>query len=288
VSDKLTDKQQRLKKKHGTPREFSKGVYAALGEVSLFEAQRAIAKYEQEWRDAGEPMKKHKGPPYLWIKITLHLPLNLENYKQFVCDLAIRFESVFRVKHMYYARYTDLDSSTVEISAHTDADWGLIKKFMMQTRLVDKVEIVDRTTGSVAHAHGYQVVKRLKPYAEDLAQDDAFLDVLHWQCNMRGLDYVREARLYLYAALRIIHKTALESSQNIASMRRFNSDVTARATVSSLVARLNLLGRKAGKGRKSVKTVSDDPGPPPKRSGRAASRKGRGSKHSKSSGSDRR
>lgn len=49
----LTAKQKRLKKKHGTPHQFSKGVYAALGEVSLFEAERAIADYEREWLEAG-------------------------------------------------------------------------------------------------------------------------------------------------------------------------------------------------------------------------------------------
>lgn len=284
----MTPKQQRLKKKHGTPKQFSKGVHAALGEISLFEAQRAIANYEKEWQEAGEPIKTHKGPPYLWLKITLHLPLNLENYKQITRDLVARFEATFHVKHLYYARYTSLESSTVEVSALTNADWKFIEKFFVQNKSVLKVEIVDRSTGSVAHAHAYQAVKRIKPFASDLAEDHDFLDVIHWMCNQRGLDYVREARLYIYAALRIVHKTALESSQNFEIMRRFNTSVRSHAVASSLMARLNLLGEKPGKGRSSSKSAVNGPRPPQKRSGRAAARKVPGSKHSRSSGSARR
>ena len=50
----MTAKQERLKIKHGTPAQFAKGVHSALGEISLFEAQRAIAKYEEEWQAAGK------------------------------------------------------------------------------------------------------------------------------------------------------------------------------------------------------------------------------------------
>jgi hypothetical protein len=41
-----------LRLAHGTPAEFARAVWAAIGEISVAEAQAAIAKYEQEWREA--------------------------------------------------------------------------------------------------------------------------------------------------------------------------------------------------------------------------------------------
>lgn len=37
---------------HGTPTEFAKAVWNALGEISVAEAQEAINRYEHEWREA--------------------------------------------------------------------------------------------------------------------------------------------------------------------------------------------------------------------------------------------
>lgn len=221
-----------------------------------------------------------------WIKITVFL--TLDNHAGLVRGLVPRFESEFSVKHLYYARYTTLETSTFEVSALTAADWNDIKRFFKRTGGVIKVKVEDRGSGSIAHAYMYQAVKNLPVFEKDLAEDDAFLDLIHWASNQRGMDYVREARAYTYASLRILHKTALESSQNIASMRQFNASVKTHDVAASLVERLNLLGAKAGKAQKKVKVASDDPGPPPKRSGRVASRKAPGSKHSKSSGSARR
>ena len=45
-------KTEALRLAHGTPAEFSRAVWAALGEISVAEAAAAIAKYEQEWREA--------------------------------------------------------------------------------------------------------------------------------------------------------------------------------------------------------------------------------------------
>ena len=200
-----------------------------------------------------------------------------------------QFEDNFRVKHLYYARYTSLESSAVEISAFTEANWRAVEKFFLKNKGVLKVDIIDRSSGSLAHAYAYQAVKRIKPYEEDLAQDDAFLDVLHWFCNMRGLDYVREARAYTYASLRILHQTALETEKNFDAMRQFNADAKSRHLATSLIERLNLLGaKKPGKVRISAKAAVGGPQPPQKRSGRAAARKVPGSKHSRSSGSARR
>lgn len=42
-----------LERNHGTPAEFALAVVNALGEISLAEAQNAIAQYEREWSEAG-------------------------------------------------------------------------------------------------------------------------------------------------------------------------------------------------------------------------------------------
>lgn len=42
-------KQQRLKKKHGTPKEFALACYECVGEISVDEAHDAIIKYTKEW-----------------------------------------------------------------------------------------------------------------------------------------------------------------------------------------------------------------------------------------------
>ena len=49
----MSEAQQELARKHGTPAEFAKAVWAALGEISVTEAVAAIEKYEREWFEAG-------------------------------------------------------------------------------------------------------------------------------------------------------------------------------------------------------------------------------------------
>ncbi len=50
----MTPKQKELLKKHGSPSAFAKAVYAALGEISINEANVAILKYQREWEVAGK------------------------------------------------------------------------------------------------------------------------------------------------------------------------------------------------------------------------------------------
>jgi len=50
---KLSKKQRRLAKKHGTPPQFSSAVWKCVpGEISSDEAHAAVSKYFQEWADA--------------------------------------------------------------------------------------------------------------------------------------------------------------------------------------------------------------------------------------------
>jgi hypothetical protein len=49
----MTVAQEKLKADHGTPAEFSRAVWGALGEISVYEAINAIMKYEREWYEAG-------------------------------------------------------------------------------------------------------------------------------------------------------------------------------------------------------------------------------------------
>ncbi len=46
--------QKELEADHGTPAEFAKAVWRAVGEISIAEAQADIVKYEREWCEAGE------------------------------------------------------------------------------------------------------------------------------------------------------------------------------------------------------------------------------------------
>ncbi len=50
----MTPEQERMAKAHGTPREFSAAVWAAMPEfLSWAEAEDAVAKYQAEWDAAG-------------------------------------------------------------------------------------------------------------------------------------------------------------------------------------------------------------------------------------------
>lgn len=283
----MTAKQAALKAKHGTPAQFARAVYRTIGEVSADEAKAAIAKYNQEWRAASDPPQVAPARE-VWVKITVHLALIIKNYQKFVPSLVARFETAFRVKHLYYARYTTLKSSTIEISALTSANWRSIEVWFLAVRGIYHVNIVDRTTGSLAHAYMYQAIKRLPAFDKDLPEDDALLDVLHWGMNQRGMDYIREARAYTLASLRILHKMALESASNLEAMRQFNREASKHSIAQSLVERLNLLGRKAGRGRKTAKAAANGPAPTPPKSAPAGAGIACGSKRSRSAGSGRR
>jgi hypothetical protein len=54
VSVELTEKQKKLKEKHGTPEQFEAAVWRALDMISVAEAIEAIHKYEDEWEAAAK------------------------------------------------------------------------------------------------------------------------------------------------------------------------------------------------------------------------------------------
>lgn len=55
IEPALTLKQLELKAKHGTPLEFAAACYVAVPVwISMNEADDAVAKYQQEWDDAGK------------------------------------------------------------------------------------------------------------------------------------------------------------------------------------------------------------------------------------------
>lgn len=49
-----------LRRAHGTPQEFSKAVWAAIGEISVAEAMEAIRKYQREWDEAAYQEDKRR------------------------------------------------------------------------------------------------------------------------------------------------------------------------------------------------------------------------------------
>jgi hypothetical protein len=58
VAYKLTPQQRVLVEKHGTPEQFETAVWRALGEISVDEAEEAIAKYRREGDQAGEEARR--------------------------------------------------------------------------------------------------------------------------------------------------------------------------------------------------------------------------------------
>lgn len=58
----MTPQQLELKRKHGTVEEFTDAVINAIGEISVMEAQAAIVKYRQEWREAGSSVSAPAEP----------------------------------------------------------------------------------------------------------------------------------------------------------------------------------------------------------------------------------
>lgn len=222
--------------------------------------------------------------PPKWIKLTLFLDLQLENYKKVVWENVQKFEAEFNIKHLYFARYTTLESSKVEISALTGVEFRRIVEFAEKLPGVVRTIVEYRDSGSVAHAYAYQAVKRISPFEKDLPEDHDFADVLHWMCNMRGMDYMREARLYAYRSLVELHKVSLESEQNIQAMRAFNAKAKTTQTANDLVERLNLVGRRP----KGDKTLGPAPRPKRKPPFRDAVRRVYGARAKKFSGSARR
>lgn len=203
-----------------------------------------------------------------WLKITAWVN-NSQDRKEAIRKMVRCFESDFRVRHLYYARYCTLEESRFELSAFTEITDSVIKRFFKRFKEVTRVEIIERGTGSLAHAYGYQAVKNLDAFVTDQANDDQFLDLLHWMANMRGLDYLREARLFSYRALCLTHQVAIESDKNVEIVREFGKKFRHVTAARALATRLNL----AGKGREWDKASTRAAQSKPKLSARVASDK---------------
>lgn len=57
----LTERQTALVAAHGTVEEFTDAVVMAIGEISVAEAQDAIAKYRRQFAEAGSPHQTSAG-----------------------------------------------------------------------------------------------------------------------------------------------------------------------------------------------------------------------------------
>lgn len=258
----LTPAQERLRKKHGTPAEFQRACENALGEISIEEMKAAVAKYEREWKIAGESGTK-------WLKIIVVLK-NEAPSREIAWEWVQKFEHEFGVKYLYFARYQDLLKSSFEVSADTSASEDRIKRFFRRCRDVTGVKVENRGTGSMAHAIAYQAMKHIKPMEEEGVGDREFLDVIHWMNNMRGHDYMREIRFYNWAALSFSDMLV----RNNETMRR-NSQFLAVVTGE-------------GKAPAKASAKSRAPGSKPGKSAPSASRKAPASRRRPSAGSGRR
>jgi hypothetical protein len=258
----LTPAQERLRKKHGTPAEFAAACKNALGDISVQEMDAAVAKYDREWKLAGESGTK-------WLKIIVTLKNDAPS-TEIAWGWVQKFEEAFGIKNLYYARYQDLLKSSFEVSAETTADEARIKRFFRRSRHVIGVKVENRGTGSLAHAIAYQAMKHIKPVEEDTAQDKEFLDVIHWMNNMRGHDYMREIRFYNYAAL-VFADMLVRNNETMKRNSQFLAAVTGE-----------------GKAPGRAKGSSGAPGSKPGKSAPSAFRKAPASRRRPSAGSGRR
>lgn len=150
---KLNREQERLRVLHGTPEAFRKAVMADLGEISLEEANAAVAKYMAEWNLAGW---KPTLPPR-WVKIVIDT-----EPKTTLRDEALfwtrTFEARFKVQALYFTRDAN---SRWEIVALCHATDGAIRRFFLRCKLVTAVAVQNIDGGSYPRAHAYQAAKRL-------------------------------------------------------------------------------------------------------------------------------
>lgn len=162
-----------------------------------------------------------------WVKITCQLAptLNEQGRKAIARGWTESFEIKFHVEHLYYARYTDLHSARFEVSAMVAATDGQIEKYFKTASGIKKVKIELRGTGSLAHAYAYQAVKHMKSFDADAPTDDDMLDVMHWMCNQRGLDYAREARLFSYRSSCLAHALALNQDNIMRIASRLQPEI---------------------------------------------------------------
>lgn len=171
-----------------------------------------------------------KPPPgYCWLKIVAYIrPARRvvgPEFSRYVASRVLAFEQRFGPLHLYYAIYVEPNSSRFEISACVQMPQSKRKQTVLR-KVADffmgpevyRTTVDDRTTGSLAHAYMYQAVKHVPEQVlnVDVANDSAFLDLLHWGCNMHGLDYLREIRLYSYASLRFADMLAKSNDEALA------------------------------------------------------------------------
>lgn len=264
--ERLTPEQRRLKRLHKTPDEFARDVMECLGEISLEEANAAVAKYRKEW-EAAAPQRQ-------WIKILVQVNPAYASLEDLCWKWTRALEDEFDIPQLYFARYTGTGECRFEVSANTTATLAELNKFtawfegkpMGKWKAIRKIEVQPRGTGSAAHAFAYQAVKRLKPVDVEMEgpNDNEFIDLLHWMCNMRGMDYIREIRYYGFAAMVFADLLVRKSEEEL---RRLNKP-TAK-----------------GKARASARRSNHGRPRPPAKSAPAAARKAPGSSRSPSAGS---
>lgn len=208
----------------------------------------------------------------IWIKITVSFTNGVD--LTYVAPPLIKaFGEKFKVEHMYFCRYVNLTGNTFELSALTDATTTAIRKFF-RCQSVTSIKIENRGSGSLAHALAYRVVSGLDQFNVDEAEGwNRFLDVVHWMCNMRGYDYVREIRFYNYAAYCFANQVIKNNDPTTAALR---NSPTVVEFVKELERKWKANEDKAQAGT-AVSASGRGSRPSPVKSARAASRKVRGS-----------
>lgn len=164
-----------------------------------------------------------------WWKLVVHYSKPSE-CNSMALATAIRLRDTY--PGVYFARYTSATYCRAEftVQCFTDVTPGrqakqvaqVIEKFALSNLSICALPKIDEAVshnGSEAHAKAFDVVFLLAKHfclCPDKDSDDealfyspseinaALADVVHWMHNMLGVDYVAEARQYLYGIDRIL------------------------------------------------------------------------------------
>jgi hypothetical protein len=148
-----------------------------------------------------------------WLKVTVAFEPSF-NLAYSGLDVAQCFEAKFKIQNMYFSRYVTTLKNSLEISCQTAANVKAIRRWFQAKNYVLGLTIENRGSGSMAHAHAYRAISAMALADRDKEDSwDPMLDVIHWMCNMRGYDYLREIRFYGYGAFCFANQVAHQNDE---------------------------------------------------------------------------
>jgi hypothetical protein len=155
-----------------------------------------------------------------WFKCSVFFKNRVE-CKNFSMPLALKLR--IHCPNVYFARYCDVTQSRTdfifELPDRSTVNFAISLLDHLEERQF-KTNVPLPCEGSLPHARGFDAVLEIWTKTFGVATNEevefdfgsaqrtawtTLADVLHWQCNMLGLDYCDEAKLSLYGLERIIN-----------------------------------------------------------------------------------